>query len=112
MAETLDAVRTVVDAGGEPDDVLREVVAALVDTGAATWAGILFAESGDLALGPESGASAGSARVRAPVVYEGTPVAELAAEGCDDRALLEQVAALIPEHCLVGWDTGGAPWDP
>jgi hypothetical protein len=47
-----------------------------------------------------------------PVVYEGTPVAELAAEGCDDIALLEAVAALIPEHCLVGWDTGGAAWEP
>jgi hypothetical protein len=112
VARALDAVKGVVDAGGEPDDVLRDVVAALVDSGAATWAGILFAESGELALGPESGVAAGGARVQAPVVYEGTPVAELAAEGCDDRALLEQVAALIPEHCLVGWDTGGAPWEP
>ena len=38
-------------------------------------------------------------------------VADLAAEGCDDPALLERVAALIPEHCLVGWDTGGVPWE-
>jgi hypothetical protein len=112
VAEALDAIRAVLEAGGEPDDVLRDVVAALVAGGAATWAGIFFAESGELSLGPEAGAAGGSARLRVPVVYEGTPVAELAAEGCDDRALLEQVAALVPEHCLVGWDTGGAPWEP
>jgi hypothetical protein len=110
--QAFEAVRAVVDAGGEPDDVLRNVVAALVDSGAAAWAGILFAESGELALGPEAGAAAGGARVQVPVLYAGTPVAELATEGCDNRPLLEQVAALIPEHCLVGWDTGGAPWEP
>ena len=110
MAETLDAVRTLVDAGGEPDDVLREVVAALVDTGAATWAGILFVESGDLVLGPEAGIASGDA-VRVPVLYDGKPVAELAAEGADP-ALLERIAGLIGEHCLVGWDTGGEAWEP
>ena len=44
MDQAFEAVRAVVDAGGEPDDVLRNVVAALVDSGAAAWAGILFAE--------------------------------------------------------------------
>jgi hypothetical protein len=112
VTEALEAVRAVVEAGGEPDDVLRDVVAALVDAGTATWAGILFAESGELALGPEAGTAAGEARLQVPVVYEGTPIAELAAEGCHDRALLEEVATLIPEHCLVGWDTGGEAWEP
>jgi hypothetical protein len=112
VSEALEAVAAVVEAGGEPDDVLRAVVATLVASGAAAWAGILFAESGELALGPEAGAATGSGRVRVPVVYEGTPVAELAAEGCEDAALLEGIAALIPEHCLVGWDTGGAAWEP
>jgi hypothetical protein len=105
------AVDEVIEAGGEPDDVLRGVMAALVDSGAASWAGILFAESGELVLGPEAGTSRGAA-VRVPVYFSGTPVAELAAEGCDDRALLEHVAGLIGEHCLVGWDTGGVPWEP
>jgi hypothetical protein len=104
-------VDEVVAHGGEPDDVLRAVVATLVDSGAATWAGIMFAESGDLVLGPEAGTPRGGAS-RVPVHYHGTPVAELAAEGCDDEALLEHVAGLIGEHCLVGWDTGGAAWDP
>jgi GAF domain-containing protein len=34
-----------------------------------------------------------------------------AAFGSDDRELLELVAARISPHCLVGWDTGGVPWD-
>jgi hypothetical protein len=104
-------VDEVIEAGGEPDDVLRGVVAALVDSGAASWAGILFAESGDLVLGPEAGTARGEA-VRVPVLYGVTPVAELAVEGCSDRALLGRVAGLIGEHCLVGWDTGGVPWEP
>ena len=97
--------------GGEPDDVLRAVVEALVDTGAASWAAILFAERGELDLGPQAGTPDPAARTRVPVTFGDTRVAELAADGCDDRALLERIAPLISEHCLVGWDTGGRPWD-
>jgi hypothetical protein len=103
-------LEVIIAAGGEPDEVLRKVVAGLVDSGAATWAGILFVESGELVLGPEAGTPAGEA-VRVPVLYDGIPVAELAAEGADP-ALLERIAGLIGEHCLVGWDTGGEAWDP
>jgi L-methionine (R)-S-oxide reductase len=53
-----------------------------------------------------------------PVVYDGTVVAEIdvdsdvpAAFGEADREFLERVAAVISEHCLVGWDTGGMDWD-
>jgi hypothetical protein len=102
----------VVEAGGDPDDVLRGVVAKLVDSGAASWAGIFFAERGDLVLGPEAGAPTGAGRLQVPVVYAGTEIAQLAAEGGDDPGLLEQVAALLPEHCLVAWDTGGTAWEP
>ena len=35
-----------------------------------------------------------------------------AADGCADIRLLEHIAALISPYCLVGWDTGGEPWDP
>jgi hypothetical protein len=106
----LEAVRAVVEAGGEPDDVLREVVATLVGSAAASWAAILFAESGELVLGPEAGTPAETGRIQVPVVYAGTHVADLAAEGAD-LELLEGIAALIPEHCLVAWDTGGVPWE-
>jgi L-methionine (R)-S-oxide reductase len=53
-----------------------------------------------------------------PIVYERLVVAEIdidsdtpAAFGDADRELLERVAALISEHCLVGWDTGGIDWE-
>ena len=54
-----------------------------------------------------------------PIVYEGKVVGEIdidsdrpAAFGDEDRALLERVATLISPHSLVGWDTGGEPWQP
>ncbi len=62
-------------------------------------------------LGPQAGNEDPSARTRAPVVYAGVEVAELAADNCGDSALLEHLATLIAEYCLVGWDTGGVPWD-
>ena len=53
-----------------------------------------------------------------PIVYDRLVVAEIdidsdapAAFGDADRELLERVAALIAEHCLVGWDTGGVDWE-
>ena len=52
-----------------------------------------------------------------PIVYDGQVVGEIdidsdrpAAFGPQDRTLLERVAVLISPHSLVGWDTGGAPW--
>ena len=54
-----------------------------------------------------------------PISYDGMVVAEIdidsdvpSAFGDDDRAMLERVAELISPHCLVGWDTGGEPWEP
>jgi L-methionine (R)-S-oxide reductase len=52
-----------------------------------------------------------------PIANEGQVVGEIdidsdrpAAFGEDDRAFLEQVAALISAHCHVGRDTRGVPW--
>ena len=54
-----------------------------------------------------------------PIAYDGRVVGEIdidsdepAAFGDEDRVFLERVAALIAPHCLVGWDTGGARWEP
>jgi L-methionine (R)-S-oxide reductase len=54
-----------------------------------------------------------------PISYEDIVVAEIdidsdapAAFGPDDREFLEQLAELISPYCLVGWDTGGEPWEP
>jgi hypothetical protein len=106
----LEAVEAILDEGGDADDVLRDVVAALVEHGACAWAGILFAEDGRLVLGPEAGTQRPDERVQLPVSFNEARVAELVVDGCVDRALAERVAVLISAHCLVGWDTGGVPW--
>jgi L-methionine (R)-S-oxide reductase len=54
-----------------------------------------------------------------PISYDGLVVAEIdidsdrpAAFGEGDRHFLERVAELLSPYCLVGWDTGGEPWEP
>ena len=113
QAEALEAIERILDTGGDADDVLRLVVAALPEHAGYAWAGIFFVEEGELALGPEAGRPDESARTQVPVVWQGVRVAELAADGApaEDAAFLERVAGLASGHCLVGWDTGGEPWD-
>jgi hypothetical protein len=108
----IDAVDRAIEQGGDADDVLRAVVAALVAEGGCDWAGILFVENGELVLGPEAGVQRSEARIQVPVEFQGDRVAELVADGCGDAAALAAVASQIAEWCLVGWDTGGVPWDP
>jgi hypothetical protein len=110
-AEALAAVEGALDDAADADVALRAVVGALVAEGGCTWAGILFVEGDGLVLGPEAGAPDPGSRAQLPVTWDGDRVAELVADGCDDRALLERVAALISPWCLVGWDTGGEPWN-
>jgi len=100
-----------VAASADADDVLRGVVAALVSAGGCAWAGILFVEAGELVRGPEAGSRRPDARLRLPVEFGGTRVAELVVDACPDAAVAEHVAASISELCLVGWDTGGVPWE-
>jgi GAF domain-containing protein len=54
-----------------------------------------------------------------PIAYEGRVVGEIdidsdqpAAFTERDRTFLERVALLVSPYCLVGWDTGGEPWQP
>jgi hypothetical protein len=107
----LDAVQQLVGSDEDADDILRGVVSALVDSGTAVWAGVFFVEGGDLVLGPQAGTPEPEERATVPVAYEGTHVADLAADRCTDRALLGGIADLVALQCLVGWDTGGVPWD-
>ena len=80
----IDELDRILAAGGDADDVLRDVVRALVDHGC-SWARIS---------------------------YRGEQVGELAADGLPDRVELQRVAALVSEHVLLGWDTGGEGWAP
>jgi len=111
-ASALAEIEAAVERAGDADDALRGVVETLVRHGGCSFAAILFSEDGGLATGPQAGEPDRGRRVQLPVVYEGARVAELVADGCDDTALLDRVAALIAAHCLVGWDTAGEPWTP
>ncbi len=92
--------------------MLRHVVDALHDRGGYAWVGLFFVEEGALTLGPEAGEQDEAARTRVPVLWQGVEVAELAVDGAPaDLESLERVAALVSGHCLVGWDTGGEPWE-
>jgi hypothetical protein len=112
LSDALVAVEAIIEQGGDADDVLRHVVGALHERGGCTWAGLFFVESGSLTLGPEAGLPDEARRMRVPVVWQGVEVAELAVDGAhDDSGALERVATLVAGHCLVGWDTGGEPWE-
>jgi hypothetical protein len=110
-ATALEAIARVLGEGGDVDDVLRDVVAALVEHGGCRWAGILFAEAGEQVLGPEAGSQSPELRLRLPVVFGEAAIAELLVDGCPDEALAGRVAELLSPYCLVGWDTGGVPWE-
>ncbi|MHB8468571.1 MAG: hypothetical protein ACYDCH_02275 [Gaiellaceae bacterium] len=96
----------------DADDILRETVATLSALDGSTWAGIFFVEEGELVLGPEAGTPDEARRTAVPVLWQGAKIAELAVDGDVDRPALETVAAEIAGPCLVGWDTGGEPWQP
>lgn len=116
-AGALEAVDRIVNREPEPDDVLRQTVAAVHErVGHYSWVGISFVEDGALAPGPSAG-EPGGAKLAVPVVYDGQEIASLEATSADprlqddrERAFLERVALLVSAHCLVGWDTGGEPW--
>jgi hypothetical protein len=105
-------IEAIVARGGDADDILRDVVAAL---GARyRWAGIFFVEAGELVLGPAAGEPDEAHRTQVAVTFQGDRVAELAVDDApeEDRMFLERVADLVAGHCLVGWDTGGESWEP
>lgn len=108
----IDEVERILAAGGDADDVLRGVVRALVERGDCSWAGISFVEGDELVPGPAAGEPDEARRIAVPVSYRGERVGELAADGAIGEAELERVAALLSEHVLIGWDTGGEAWSP
>ena len=113
-SDALEAIDRILNRGGDADDILRQIVAALHTQAGYAWAGIFFLEDGDLALGPDAGTPDESRRTSVPVTWQGDRVAELAVDDApeEDRMFLERVAVLVSGHCLVGWDTGGESWEP
>ncbi len=111
--EALEAVERILARGGDADDVLRGVVAAIHEQVPHFGrVGIAFMEEGRLVLGPHAGEGEGE-ELRALVTFEGAPVAELIVGGTgsgQDQLFLDRVATLVSPYCLVGWDTQGVPW--
>jgi hypothetical protein len=95
----------------DADEQLRQTVAELAAREGCSWAGIYFVEEESLVLGPEAGTPDPERRSAVPVLWRGTRVAELAADGDVAQADLEAIAAGIADLCLVGWDTGGQVWE-
>jgi hypothetical protein len=110
------AIDDIVARGGDADDVLRAVVAALHEHAGYAWAGIYFVEDGELALGPHAGTQPPdhNRRITVPVTWQGQRIADLVVDDApeEDRMFLERVALLVSGHCLVGWDTRGETWEP
>lgn len=112
MNARLEEIERLVALATDADDVLRAVVSELVREPSIEWAGIQFLDEGAPVGGPETGTPEPARRLTVPVIYQGTPVGELAADGEADRSLLEATAELIATHVLLGWDTGGQVWEP
>ena len=83
----LAAVDRVLNRGGDAADVLRRVLQVLEARGV-RFGAIRFAAGGELVAGDEPGG------ITAPVVFEGTPVAELEL-AVGDRTFVERLATLI-----------------
>jgi hypothetical protein len=107
----LEAVERILNRGGDADDVLRRVVAALQQR-AASWVGIAFVEEGRLELGPSAGGVKPADHQRHPVTWKGQTIAELWTSADADPVLCERIAVIVSPYCLVGWDTGGSAWEP
>jgi putative methionine-R-sulfoxide reductase with GAF domain len=114
-----EALDRILNRGGDADEVLRTVVGLLYDLFEHyDWVGISFVEGDRLVLGPWEGSrEVEQPQMRIPILYEGRVVGELGVDpdpatafSAEDRTFVERVALLIAPHCLVGWDTGGQPW--
>ncbi len=106
----LEAIDGILNRGGDADDVLRQVVAALHRR--YSYVAIAFVEDDRLAVGPEAGHLPADTEAF-PISFQGSLVAELRVGGApSDPLLLERIAALVSPYCLVGWDTGGESWEP
>ena len=108
----IGAIERLLAESDEADDALRGAVATLVAEPEIDWAGIGFVEGDAIALGPAAGVPDESRRKRVPILFSEALVGELLVDGDVDPSLLEQVAARLAPHVLIGWDTGGEAWEP
>lgn len=112
MTLALREIERVLAESDDADEALRETVRILAAEPGVVWAGIAFAEDGELILGPQAGTADPTRRIAVPVVWEGATVGEVRVDGETDEDALTRVAALVSSHVLLGWDTGGETWEP
>jgi hypothetical protein len=112
MTAAVDVVERAVERELDADDLLRAAVAALVEEPGVDWAGIAFVEDAELRVGPSAGVADEARRLREPVVFQGSRVAEVWIDGAMQQADLHRIAELVAPYALIGWDTGGETWDP
>lgn len=111
-ARALEAIDESLSRSADADEALRDTVRVLATVAGISWAGIAFLDTGVLTLGPWAGVADDSRRRRTPIVFQGAAVGELWIDGEADDAFLARVASVIAAHVLIGWDTGGEPWEP
>jgi hypothetical protein len=112
QSAALEAVEQVLAQGGEADEVLRGAVVVLHER-LGRFVRVSFVEGDGLVPGPAAGEETPTTALA--IRFDGTHVADLETGGelaDEDRALLERVSALLAPYALVGWDTGGEPWEP
>ena len=95
----LEAIERLLNRGGRPEEVRRQVIAALHERGAG-WVGIAFVEGTGVELGPRAGGVKPDEVQRHPIVWQGRPVAELWASTEADAALLSRVAVIVSPYCF------------
>lgn len=107
----LSSIENVLASGAEADEMLRLVVGRLGFTLYVSVA-IAFLDDGALTVGPTHGSEPATC-LAVPVLFQEAPIAEIRVSPAldEDRPFLERVARRISLLCLVGWDTGGVPWD-
>jgi len=110
--DAVEILTDVLEQGGDVDDALRAAVRILSEQPGVEWAAIRFVEDGELVLGPSAGRPDETRRTATPIVYEGDAVGELLVDGEVEPETLARLAEMIGPHVLLGWDTGGATWDP
>ena len=90
----LEAVERILNRGGEPEDVLHQVVEALHErTGA--WVAIAFGSE----AGPHAGGEQPDQHQRHPITWQGRTVAELWTSAEADTALCARVALIVSPYC-------------
>jgi hypothetical protein len=111
-ASLLDRIDQLCAADADADDVLRGVVRLVADEQGVAFVEIRFVEADRLVEGPSAGAPDEARRRATTIEYRGAPVGELVVDGEFEDATARRVADAISTFVLLGWDTGGATWEP